>query len=52
MVNIPSFMVRMSSEQHIGLSSTSVYKTGAMGRMKKKRKIRKKIERERKKKRS
>merc|ERR1719235_2169692 len=37
MVNIPSFMVRVSSEQHIQLSATSCIKTGAMGRMKKKR---------------
>jgi small subunit ribosomal protein S9e len=37
LVNIPSFMVRVSSEQHIQLAPTSVYKTGAMGRMKKKR---------------
>jgi len=37
MVNIPSFMVRVSSEQHIQLSATSVMKTGEMGRMKKKR---------------
>ena len=35
--NIPSFMVRVSSEQHIQMAPTSVYKTGAMGRMKKKR---------------
>ena len=37
LVNIPSFMVRVSSEQHIAIAPTSVYKTGAMGRMKKKR---------------
>ena len=37
MVNIPSFMVRVSSEQHIQLSATSVYKTGENGRQKKKR---------------
>merc|ERR1711957_225609 len=37
MVNIPSFMVRVSSEQHIQTAPTSVFKTGAMGRMKKKR---------------
>merc|ERR1711967_23042 len=37
MVNIPSFMVRVSSEQHIQTAPSSVYKTGAMGRMKKKR---------------
>ena len=37
LVNIPSFVVRVSSEQHIQMSPNSVYKTGAMGRMKKKR---------------
>ena len=37
MVNIPSFMVRVSSEQHIQHAPTSCIKTGAMGRMKKKR---------------
>jgi len=37
MVNIPQFMVRVSSEQHIQNSSTSVFKTGKDGRMKKKR---------------
>jgi small subunit ribosomal protein S9e len=37
MVNIPSFMVRVSSEQHIQNSSTSVFKTGKLGRMKRKR---------------
>ena len=37
MVNIPSFMVRVSSEQHIGIAASSCLKTGAMGRMKKKR---------------
>merc|ERR1712127_1064228 len=37
MVNIPSFMVRVSSEQHIQLAATSCIKTGAMGRQKKKR---------------
>ena len=37
MVNIPSFMVRVSSEQHIQIAPTSVIKTGLMGRMKKKR---------------
>ena len=37
LVNIPSFMVRVSSEQHIQIAPTSVFKTGAMGRMKKKR---------------
>merc|ERR1712195_466838 len=33
MVNIPSFMVRVSSEQHIQLAATSCIKTGALGRM-------------------
>jgi small subunit ribosomal protein S9e len=37
MVNIPSFMVRTSSEQHISIANTSVYKTGALGRLKRKR---------------
>lgn len=37
LVNIPSFMVRVSSEQHIQMAPKSVFKTGAMGRMKKKR---------------
>lgn len=37
MVNIPSFMVRVSSEQHIQNSATSVFKTGKLGRMKKRR---------------
>merc|ERR1712195_105644 len=37
MVNIPSFMVRVSSEQHIQIAPTSCKKTGALGRMKKKR---------------
>jgi len=37
LVNIPSFMVRVSSEQHIQIAPTSCIKTGAMGRMKKKR---------------
>merc|ERR1711935_391551 len=37
MVNIPSFMVRVSSEQHIQLAATSCIKTGALGRMKRKR---------------
>ena len=37
MVNIPSFMVRVSSEQHIQLSATSVLKTGKPGRMKRKK---------------
>jgi small subunit ribosomal protein S9e len=37
MVNIPSFLVRVSQEQHIGRSMTSVYKTGKDGRSKRKR---------------
>lgn len=37
MVNIPSFLVRVSQEQHIGRSNTSVYKTGKDGRMKRKK---------------
>ena len=37
LVNIPSYLVRVSSEQHIAIAPTSVFKTGAMGRMKKKR---------------
>ena len=36
-VDIPSYMVRVSSEQHIQLSATSVYQTGAMGRLKAKK---------------
>ena len=37
LVNIPSFMVRVSSEAHIQFAPTSVYKTGGMGRVKKKK---------------
>jgi len=37
LVTIPSFMVRVSSEQHIGLAATSVYKSGKPGRTKKKK---------------
>merc|ERR1711976_743626 len=37
MVNIPSFLVRVAQEQHIGLAPTSVYKTGKDGRSKRKR---------------
>ena len=37
MVNIPSYMVRVSSEQHLQLASTSVFKTGKNGRVKRKR---------------
>lgn len=36
-VDIPSFMVRVSSEQHIQLSASSVYQTGGIGRIKKKK---------------
>ena len=37
LVNIPSYLVRVSSEQHIQLAPTSVYKTGKMGRTKRKK---------------
>jgi len=37
MVNIPQFMVRVSSEQHIQNSAKSVYSTKKLGRMKKRR---------------
>merc|ERR1712151_763245 len=37
MVNIPSFMVRVSSEQHIQYAATSCHRTGALGRQKRKR---------------
>ena len=37
LVNIPSFLVRVSSEQHIQFAPTSVIKTGKMGRTKKKK---------------
>ena len=37
LVNIPSYMVRVSSEQHIQYAPTSVFKTGKMGRTKKKK---------------
>ena len=37
MVNIPSFVVRVSSEQHIQHSATSVIKTGKPGRAKRKK---------------
>jgi len=36
-VNIPSYMVRVSSEQHIQRSATSVFKTGKNGRMKRRK---------------
>lgn len=37
MVNIPSFLVRTSSEQHIQHSATSTIKTGKPGRQKRKK---------------
>jgi small subunit ribosomal protein S9e len=37
LVNVPSFMVRVASEQHIGHTSSSTFKTGADGRTKKKK---------------
>ena len=37
MVNIPSFVVRVSSEQLIQLASTSCIKTGKPGRMRRKK---------------
>ena len=37
LVNIPSFLVRVSSEQHIQFSATSVFKTGKNGRTKAKK---------------
>lgn len=37
MVNIPQFMVRVSSEQHIQNSSKSVFKTGKLGRTQRKK---------------
>ena len=37
MVNVPSFVCRVSSEQHIQHSATSVIKTGKPGRMKRKK---------------
>lgn len=37
MVNIPSFMVRTSSEPHVQLSATSVRRTGKPGRVKRKK---------------
>merc|ERR1712037_625534 len=36
-VNIPSYMVRVSSEQHIQRSATSVFKTVKNGRMKRRK---------------
>mmetsp|Transcript_29951 Transcript_29951/g.22196 ORF Transcript_29951/g.22196 Transcript_29951/m.22196 type:complete len:107 (-) Transcript_29951:50-370(-) len=35
LVNIPSYLVRVASEQHIDWARTSVFKTGKMGRTKK-----------------
>merc|ERR1712226_1782036 len=37
MVNIPSFVVRVSSEQHIKMAATSVHTTNKPGRMKRKK---------------
>ena len=37
MVNIPQFMTRVSSEQHIQLSAKSTQRTGKLGRMKRTR---------------
>ena len=37
LVNIPSFLVRVSSEQHIQLSNKSVYKSGKLGRTKRRK---------------
>jgi small subunit ribosomal protein S9e len=37
MVNIPSYLVRTASEQHIQHSATSVIKTGKPGRQKRKK---------------
>lgn len=37
LVNIPSYLVRVSSEQHIQFAPTSVFKTGKLGRTKKKK---------------
>lgn len=36
-VDVPSFMVRVSSEPHIQRSASSVYKTGKPGRVKRKK---------------
>ena len=44
MVNIPSFMVRVSSEPHIQISGKSVLKSGKNGRTKKKKSAVKKSE--------
>tara|TARA_B110000503_G_C6862734_1_gene295455 strand:- start:40 stop:342 length:303 start_codon:yes stop_codon:yes gene_type:complete len=37
LVNIPSFMVRVSSENHIQNAATSCFKTGVPGRLKRKK---------------
>jgi small subunit ribosomal protein S9e len=37
LVNIPSYLVRVSSEQHIQFAPASVFKTGKLGRTKKKK---------------
>ena len=37
MVNIPSYMVRLASENHIQQAATSVFKTGLPGRVKRKK---------------
>ena len=37
LVDIPSFMVRVSSEQHIQIAPTSVFKTNELGRVKRKK---------------
>lgn len=37
LVNVPSYLVRVSSEQHIQLAPTSVFKTGKLGRTKTKK---------------
>ena len=37
LVDIPSYMVRVSSEQHIQIAPNSVFKTNALGRVKRKK---------------
>ena len=37
LVNIPSYLVRVSSEQHIQFAATSTFKTGKNGRTKRKK---------------
>jgi small subunit ribosomal protein S9e len=44
LVNIPSYLVRVSSEQHVDLAPTSVFKTGKLGRTAKKKAAAKKDE--------